>query len=224
MSASTGRALITDFVPYVEIYVPRVPRPYMIQTIHDVLIEFFRETQAFTCLLCAENIRAGISDYEFARPNRMVRVDQFKRVWFDDLELSPAQPLVPTSSIREVFPVQSYARLSELEIRLLAEPTQDILGGLEAEAVLTPTRDSETIPCDIFETNYEGIVNGVVAKLKAIRGKAWSDRSGSQHHYLLFNKGKQEAIIDQNRFGTNRRTVVIAPRLFAGGRSGRRRR
>ncbi len=228
MSGSTGRVRLTELIRYVEVHLPKAPRALIIQCINDTAREFLKETQAYTCLLDAENIRAGITDYEFCRPNRMTNVDRFTKVFFDTDEIQPGTAVTPTTTNASLFPTHGYARISELEIKLLFEPSIDILGGLVAEAVLIPirdppegTRDEFTIPCDVFDAHYVGMSSGVIAKMKAMRGHAWSDRAGAQHYFVLYNKGKQEARDDQNKFGLNKRVVTIAPRVFA-GRSRRR--
>ncbi len=232
MSESTGRVLVSELLRYVDVHVPKAPRALTLQCVQDVIYEFMKETQVYTCLLCPENIRKDIDLYEFERPNRMVRVDLFHKVWFDGSEISPGTFISnasPHQNNSQLFPTRGYARTGELEIKLLFIPSLDILGGLEAEAILVPARSVEpeklTIPCGIFEDNYIGMANGVIAKMKAMRGKAWSDRAGAARYDFLYNKGKQEARVDQNRFSTNVRVVARAPRAFAGGgrRIGKRR-
>ena len=87
-----------------------------------------------------------------------------------------------------------YAMTIEREISLFPEPDAD--GDIDVLCMITPEKTTPAIPDSIFESYQNILVEGILHRLMAMPGKAWSAMDESIYHYRRFTNGVVEANIN----------------------------
>jgi hypothetical protein len=80
-------------------------------------------------------------------------------------------------------------------------------------AAFRPSAEAVEVEDFIFETWRQTIVDGALAKLKAMPGEFWTDQLGAEKAAACFSAGASRAKNDRTR-GYHNGNLQVAPRRF----------
>lgn len=173
----------SDWVPDVQVEVRTASTGVIFRAIRWTLQEFCQRTHFWQqdiepiTLLPFNELAAGTFIYPISVPDgtQLITIRDFV---FD------SQPLIERSAswLDEHYPTwrmatgdpRFFLMMSDRQARFVPASTEVKPIAITGRMVLEPSREGTTFP-DAFQTYEEGLVNGVLSRLLAMRGKPWTD-------------------------------------------------
>ena len=160
----------TELYPYCEYELPGISfaRPLLLQTVRGTIKEFCEQTLVWLDDATAIDVVADTKQYTLVSPDAQGEIVAFKKVerrYSDGGDLSELDPEI------------DYTRTSQTQIKLVANPPENVTSGLEVQVCLRPIITATEIPEDYFNAWYDVWANGVKSKLMLSGKQSWSDHA-----------------------------------------------
>jgi hypothetical protein len=169
---------LTAFYPLVTPELQGCPQALILQSARKIITEFCRKTRSWEFDLDPIFVRDGKVQYDIDLDSSEVVIDEVRRVFLQDTELS--------ANI-------DFIMLSPALLELIQEPTEDIDGGLEIRVALRPSMTATTIDDQFYNEWAYPLADGIKSDLMAMPKKPWSDLNMSAYYRKSFYTGITKA-------------------------------
>ncbi len=168
------REVIPEFLPYVE----GCPNPLAIRQLRNTLMDFCRQTECWRYRDDYVTVIKGRGEVELTLPEHS-RVIKVHSLTFDGHRLNPASEAVLDQQVdnwRQAVgtPVAFYQQ-SGSQLYLYPKPAATSTGRLQASLILAPTRTATEVDENLLENWLEGLIGGVLYRLRMMPGQLWTD-------------------------------------------------
>lgn len=185
------------FLPYIAPNVSGCPAGVMVQAIRNAAIEFCENTRLWKLRATGTDILKDEARYAYDTPSNAKVIEavyvainnsQLVKTCREELdECCPEWRETVDSRPKEYFMDTANT------IRLVGIPSEDILGSLDVDVAVKPSRSAVDGPDFLFENWVEVIAHGALARLHAMAGNIWADPSLVKYHRKKFRHGISKA-------------------------------
>jgi len=197
---------------------PGVPELVAINAIRNAAIDFCEQSQWLQYPAAAIDGVANQAVYALAVLTD-TRVSMITDAWWDTLRLIPksedqlAQLFGADWRTMQGGPNYYLRDTDPTSITVVPYPIISEPGALTMKTTLCPTRASMTVDPNLIEYWLEPIASGAKARLMAMPGQPYFNRTSALAEALMFRKGVSDAKIQVNR-GLGRAVVNMRPPVF----------
>jgi len=196
-----GTTNFTELRDEVVLDLPGASLPLIDHHAVRVIQRFCKLTYSWTFDQDAISIVDGQSDYELDSHPSYSDVERVLVVVMDGVTLNPGIDYTIANRCHD--------------IHIVAEPTKDILEGLEVQVALRP-KLTATYICDrYYDDWFEVWVHGLLARMMAMPAKTWTNPQLSVMHNAMFWDGVRDSKIEQQKGGTVRLLTARPKYKFA---------
>lgn len=181
----------TDFLPYLLPSLPGAPQALVLQQIGEVLEDFLEHGRQWLFTTAPINLRVDQEVYELPIPVDATVV-QFEQVMLRGIEIHP----VDQADMLVRVPMRGYQRF-ENRILISPMPKRDEVGALQVHLSLKPQAGRVNTTKSIFNNWREIICAGVMARMKSMPDRKWSDAIGAETHDNKYLVGRNKAEADR---------------------------
>jgi hypothetical protein len=186
-------AQLSDFYIYVMPRVEGCPTGLVKHSIRDAIIEFCERTRMWKYAFPVVDVVAGQDQYSFTIPDNTTLVAP-TYVGVDNKQVFPTNEEDLDSTRNDWRNMSSKQPMSyymdyDGTMYLVPTPSDDIVAGLNVEAALKPSIDSDVIPDWLFNSWAEVISHGALMRLHSMVGKVWADTQMVAMHRSKFKEG-----------------------------------
>jgi hypothetical protein len=195
--------LYEDIVPKLYTHVPLAPHPALMDAIQAACVDFCKQTTIYRYTTTFDSV-VGTHFYDAGAPAGTVPCEIITGRF-------NGYPLEPSSSIlvnrMHTLGSPKYYRLHGAQIRVDGAAPVALVGGFEFEIAVTPSYSSVQIADTVFEEYWEAIIDGALARLYALPGKAWSSPRDADYRQGRFNAAVADATSRSNADNTGKLRV-----------------
>jgi hypothetical protein len=200
--------------PRVLPYVVGCSEPMASQAILDSAIRFCDKTDVIREPLDAFPTVSGLASYDIETPNRQMRVGRILSVTVDnDKIFGVFEEDADNLSEIEGKPTAFYTRRTESTLALWLNPIPDNRYSVVINASFTPEINATSLPDDLVNRWYEGVVAGAISQLASLPNMPFSNPAlaaqKEMEHLKACGDARRESYYGRIRGGSR-----IKPRPF----------
>lgn len=213
---------LEDLADRIRPYVPLCPFETITQALIDVMRDFYNTTRAYQYEVESETVVALVSDYDIELPNSQVEPISIESMVIDAAPCDPKTPAWLSSflganwRLREADDFRYFTQLQPKQFTFPCIPqTSGTIGGLSYRVSLRPILTATTIDSVQSDEWLDVWSPGVLAKLKRIPEKQWTDAKGAVDEQRSYLQQRGAARIRVNNAYSNVDQQWANPRGFA---------
>lgn len=175
---------LENFLPYLNIQVDGVPRPFMMDALRQTCVEFCQQSLLFRETLAEYPLSADVNEYELEPSLCDSEVCRVLNVWVNG-SLIPAVTVdtgIRLDTGSDADAPRAYYLLTPSV--LVLTPTPSATGTLVVEIAYQPADDADEVPEPLYTRYRELIVRGAAARLLMMPNRPWTN----VEHAALYRK------------------------------------
>lgn len=205
-------ANLTDLYDYVLPDLPSVPQALALHHIRLAAAEFFERSKIWYYDHPLIDVVTGTAEYAFTPPAGS-EVCAIRQAWYNNQKIYARSPITLNESYEdwrsEVGVPYWYLRMSRLSVRLVPNPSADLVGGLKLWVNLKPTKDATTIEEEHFHEWGEAIAAGAKYRLAIIPKKPYTNTDMAAVWFQQFKDGYNLALQRANNGMVEDESITI---------------
>lgn len=192
-----------QFVPEIAIHVSECPSILIELAVRQAAIDFCHASRIYRTTVSDMDTVAGERDYGLVLPpDTTIVALEWLTLDGGDLEVASSR-LLSKSDVGT--PTHGYATGALLH--LSPTPLHSVVGVVSAEVSVKPTHAATELPDEVVNDYNQAIIDGALARLLRIPGKAWTDPNAAGDYFTLFEAAAHRALAQHGKRGRITRTV-----------------